>query len=165
MPPSSQALVQQGNDYANVVGSCLDVERCIGFTVWGVSDKYSWVPQTFSGEGAALLYDDNLGKKPAWTSVSSILAAAATSSGPNPTPTDDDECPEPTTIVTSTSSSSSPVVTSSSTTTSSPVVTPTSTPGGADRWGQCAGIGYEGPLGCKSPWTCTYQNDWYSQCL
>ncbi|KAL2261663.1 hypothetical protein VTK26DRAFT_3655 [Humicola hyalothermophila] len=33
------------------------------------------------------------------------------------------------------------------------------------RWGQCGGNGYTGPTECESPYTCTYQNDWYSQCL
>uniref|UniRef100_A0A0B7JME7 Beta-xylanase n=1 Tax=Bionectria ochroleuca TaxID=29856 RepID=A0A0B7JME7_BIOOC len=69
LPPSDSALVTQGNDFANVVGSCLDVDGCVGVTVWGVTDKYSWIPDTFPGQGAALLYDDNLAKKPAWTSV------------------------------------------------------------------------------------------------
>lgn len=32
----------------------------------GVSDKYSWVPQTFSGEGGGLLWDNNYTKKPAY---------------------------------------------------------------------------------------------------
>ncbi|CAH0015208.1 unnamed protein product [Clonostachys rhizophaga] len=67
LPPSDSALVTQGNDFANVVGSCLDVDGCVGVTVWGVTDKYSWIPDTFPGQGAALLYDDNLAKKPAWT--------------------------------------------------------------------------------------------------
>jgi hypothetical protein len=34
----------------------------------GVSDKYSWVPQTFSGEGSALLWDNNFNKKAAYDS-------------------------------------------------------------------------------------------------
>ena len=34
LPASSSALVTQGNDYANVVGSCLDVAGCVGITVW-----------------------------------------------------------------------------------------------------------------------------------
>jgi endo-1,4-beta-xylanase len=78
MPPNDQALATQGDDYANVVGSCLDVEGCVGVTVWGYTDKYSWVPGTFPGTGAALLWDANFNKKPAYTSVSSVLAAAAT---------------------------------------------------------------------------------------
>lgn len=32
----------------------------------GIVDKYSWVPQTFSGEGSALLWTDNFQKKPAY---------------------------------------------------------------------------------------------------
>lgn len=32
----------------------------------GVSDKYSWVPETFPGEGAALLWDGDYQKKPAY---------------------------------------------------------------------------------------------------
>ncbi|KAH6874741.1 glycoside hydrolase superfamily [Thelonectria olida] len=78
VPASESALATQGDDYANVVGSCLDVEGCVGVTVWGFTDKYSWVPDTFSGAGEACLYDEDYNKKPAWTSVSSLLAAAAT---------------------------------------------------------------------------------------
>ena len=32
-------------------------------------------------------------------------------------------------------------------------------------WGQCGGIGWSGPTTCISGYTCTFQNDWYSQCL
>jgi len=32
----------------------------------GISDKYSWIPGVFKGEGAALLWDENYNKKPAY---------------------------------------------------------------------------------------------------
>ncbi|KAF9043810.1 hypothetical protein BDZ89DRAFT_217024 [Hymenopellis radicata] len=32
-------------------------------------------------------------------------------------------------------------------------------------WGQCGGIGWTGATTCVSGSTCTYSNDWYSQCL
>ncbi|KAF3186770.1 hypothetical protein TWF788_002992 [Orbilia oligospora] len=32
-------------------------------------------------------------------------------------------------------------------------------------WGQCGGSGWTGPTTCVSGYTCTYSNDWYSQCL
>lgn len=32
-------------------------------------------------------------------------------------------------------------------------------------WGQCGGNGWTGPTTCISGYTCTYSNDWYSQCL
>ncbi|KAI1327173.1 carbohydrate-binding module family 1 protein [Xylariaceae sp. FL0255] len=33
------------------------------------------------------------------------------------------------------------------------------------QYGQCNGIGYDGPFLCASPHTCQYQNAYYSQCL
>jgi endo-1,4-beta-xylanase len=48
--PSNAAKLQaQAKAYGDMMGSCIDNPRCVGFTVWGISDKYSWVPQTFSG--------------------------------------------------------------------------------------------------------------------
>ncbi|KAM0323172.1 hypothetical protein ACHAQA_009022 [Verticillium albo-atrum] len=32
-------------------------------------------------------------------------------------------------------------------------------------WGQCGGQGYSGPTTCVSGYTCTFSNNWYSQCL
>ncbi|KAK3941320.1 hypothetical protein QBC46DRAFT_103871 [Diplogelasinospora grovesii] len=45
------------------------------------------------------------------------------------------------------------------TTSTSKMAEPTQT-----RWGQCGGIGWTGAVTCGSPYTCTYLNDWYSQC-
>ncbi|KAL6156018.1 hypothetical protein ACJQWK_09980 [Exserohilum turcicum] len=42
-------------------------------TVWGVSDKYSWIPTTFPGEGSALLWDANFQKKPAYTTFLNVI--------------------------------------------------------------------------------------------
>ena len=82
LPPTEEALVQQGNDFANTVGSCLDVEGCVGVTLWGISDKYSWIPDTFPGTGDALIFDAEFQPKPAFASVSSVLAAAAATPAP-----------------------------------------------------------------------------------
>ncbi|PSR77071.1 glycoside hydrolase superfamily [Coniella lustricola] len=78
LPPTDAEIEQQAVDYAAVVSACLSVSDCVGITVWDFDDKYSWIPSTFSGAGEACLYDENLSKKPAWTSVSSVLAAAGT---------------------------------------------------------------------------------------
>ena len=32
-------------------------------------------------------------------------------------------------------------------------------------WGQCGGQGYTGSTTCVDGATCTFANDWYSQCL
>lgn len=42
--------------------------------------------------------------------------------------------------------------------------TPTTNPGGVPLYGQCGGQGYTGSTVCASG-TCTYSNEWYSQCL
>lgn len=163
LPASSSALVTQGNDYANVVGGCLDVAGCIGVTVWSFTDKYSWIPETFSGQGDALIYDKNLSKKPAWTSISSVLAAKATGVPPASSST---AAPPSSTLITVTTTTAKPSSTSA-TKTSSSVATTTSASSGAEqaRWGQCGGNNWTGPTKCQSPWTCQKQNDWYSQCL
>jgi len=41
--------------YERISRSCLGVKRCVGMTIWGVSDKYSWIPGVFPGEGYANL--------------------------------------------------------------------------------------------------------------
>lgn len=78
VPSTADGRTQQANDYVNVVGACLDVEACVGVTIWDFTDKYSWVPSVFDGAGEALLWDEDLQPKEAYTSVSSLLAAAAT---------------------------------------------------------------------------------------
>lgn len=77
VPATSSNLQQQAKDYVSVVGSCLDVPRCVGVTVWGFADSHSWVPGTFSGAGEACLYNSQVQPKPAFTSVSALLASAS----------------------------------------------------------------------------------------
>lgn len=71
---------------------------------------------------------------------------------------------------TTTSSTTTPPTTSSTTssTRTSSATSTTSAGGGgctAARWAQCAGVGYTGCTTCAAPYTCQYNNDWYSQCL
>jgi len=56
----------QSQVFERMAKSCLAVKRCVGMTVWSVSDKYSWIPDVFEGEGAALLWGKNYDKKPAY---------------------------------------------------------------------------------------------------
>ncbi|KAI0597548.1 carbohydrate-binding module family 1 protein [Biscogniauxia sp. FL1348] len=153
LPASDSGLQQQAADYATVTKACLAVDACVGITIWDYTDKYSWIPSTFEGQGAALLYDDNLSKKPAWTAVSSVLAAAAT------TTTTAQEAVT-TTLVTSTkaavSTTTAPATTTSTAATGSCTVA---------KWGQCAGKGFTGCTTCASGSTCQFSNDYYSQCL
>ncbi|OAK99467.1 glycoside hydrolase [Phaeosphaeriaceae sp. SRC1lsM3a] len=63
---STESIAKQTAVWTNVAKACLSVEKCIGMTVWGVSDKYSWIPGVFPGEGEGLLFDDEYNKKNAY---------------------------------------------------------------------------------------------------
>jgi endo-1,4-beta-xylanase len=71
----------QANNYANVVRACLAVSRCTGITVWGIPDKYSW-----RASGTPLLFNDNYGKKAAYTSVLNELNGGTTDPPPDDPP-------------------------------------------------------------------------------
>lgn len=74
-PASDADLQQQKTDYASIVGACVDTEGCIGVTIWDWTDKYSWVPNTFPGYGAACPWDENLQKKPAYSGILNALGS------------------------------------------------------------------------------------------
>ena len=78
LPADATKLATQATYYGDVVDACLAVSRCVGITTWGYTDKYSWVPNTFPGEGAALLVDENFQVKPAYTAVHDALASGST---------------------------------------------------------------------------------------
>ncbi|HVV19335.1 MAG TPA: endo-1,4-beta-xylanase [Pseudonocardiaceae bacterium] len=80
--PASQAnLNQQASDYAAVVNDCLAVSRCVGVSQWGVGDADSWIPGTFSGYGAATMYDQNYQPKPAYNAVVTALGGGSGGTG------------------------------------------------------------------------------------
>jgi endo-1,4-beta-xylanase len=72
-PPSAANLRTQASDYAKVIGACLAVARCSDITVWQISDRDSWIPGTFAGQGAALLFDENFARKSAYDAVLAAL--------------------------------------------------------------------------------------------
>lgn len=69
----------------------------------------------------------------------------------------------------STTKTSSTETSTTTTKTSSTATTTTTSSGGnggtAQHWGQCGGQGWTGPTICASPYSCTYSNPYYSQCL
>jgi endo-1,4-beta-xylanase len=142
LPPTTAGLTQQGTDYVNTVSACVETTDCVGVTVWDYTDKYSWIPATFSGQGEACLWYADFTLHPAYYSVVSALGGKATAA---PTTA------SATTLVTSKTTSSAKATTTAS--------------GTVAKWGQCGGNGWTGGTVCVAGTTCTYSNPWYSQCL
>ncbi|KAF2749960.1 glycoside hydrolase family 10 protein [Sporormia fimetaria CBS 119925] len=88
-PVTAQKQQAAAACWSRVAQSCLNVQRCVGMTIWGVADKYSWVPGTFPGEGGALLWNDNYQKKTEYNAfLNTINTGTIPSSGtPSSTPT------------------------------------------------------------------------------
>lgn len=65
----------QAAQYADVVGACLAVDACVEVTLWGFTDRYTWL-NDFLGPGSApLLFDENYDPKPAYDAVAAVLAS------------------------------------------------------------------------------------------
>jgi endo-1,4-beta-xylanase len=73
MPPDNPKLQAQAQGYSVLMQGCLLARRCTTFTVWGYTDKYSWVPGFFTGEGAANILDENFQPKPAYNELRAVL--------------------------------------------------------------------------------------------
>lgn len=86
MPRSAAKDATQAQYYTNVVNACLAVTACAGITIWGFTDRHSWVPDTFPSEGAALIYDENYQPKPAYTAVNNALGGTPGDSTPPTAP-------------------------------------------------------------------------------
>ncbi|ESK93958.1 glycoside hydrolase family 10 protein [Moniliophthora roreri MCA 2997] len=69
LPVTDEKLEQQRQDYQTVIAACNAVEACVGVTIWDYTDKYSWIPGVFEGQGAALPWDENFEKKPAYDGI------------------------------------------------------------------------------------------------
>jgi endo-1,4-beta-xylanase len=71
---------EQRKWYHDMVAVCVAQPACVGFTVWGITDKYSWLNSSTDdsmcsgGESPLpLLWDDNYMKKSAYTGVLDAL--------------------------------------------------------------------------------------------
>ncbi len=68
---SSADLIRQAQIYHDVVTLCLRTRACTAIQSWGFTDKYSWIPSTFQGQGAGLEFDANYQPKPAYNAMRS----------------------------------------------------------------------------------------------
>lgn len=67
-PADNGKLQQQAKDYAQLFSICQSVNKCVGVTVWGWTDKYSW-----NKAGQPCMWDENFNPKPAVAAVEAVL--------------------------------------------------------------------------------------------
>ena len=76
LPPDPIKVQAQAQGFTAMLQACLLARRCVSYTVWGFTDRYSWVPGVFSGQGSATPFDENLVAKPAYYALRDTFALA-----------------------------------------------------------------------------------------
>ncbi len=74
-----EMLERQAEMYTEATRACLEAPNCDTVVVWGVSDRYSWIPQWSGNADWPLLFDERLNPKPAYFAVADVLAGEAAS--------------------------------------------------------------------------------------
>lgn len=68
----------QAQIYKDIVEACLQSGACKSITIWGISDKFSWLLQpefqNLGGGDAPLIFDDDYSPKPAYYAIRDALA-------------------------------------------------------------------------------------------
>jgi endo-1,4-beta-xylanase len=70
---SAASLSAQAHLYGEITRLCVQQPACKLIQTWGVTDKHSWIPGFYKGQGWALLWDEKYQKKPAYTGVHDAL--------------------------------------------------------------------------------------------
>ena len=71
---SPASLTSQAKLYGEITTLCVRQPACKLIQTWGFTDKHSWIPGFYKGQGWALLWDDKYQKKPAYEAVRDALA-------------------------------------------------------------------------------------------
>lgn len=77
IPATRTDLRAQATLFRDMLQACLAVAQCRSFSTWGATDRYSWIPDYFPGQGAALLFGTDYRPKPAYRSIGRLLRLAA----------------------------------------------------------------------------------------
>ena len=74
LPNTDEDLQDQASQYRGYLQVCLDNSNCTMFVTWGFTDKYSWIPDNYYSQGAALPFDEAYQPKPAYQALMDTLA-------------------------------------------------------------------------------------------
>lgn len=68
------SLAAQAKLYGEITTLCLQQTACKLLQTWGFTDKHSWIPGFYKGQGWALLWDDKYQKKLAYQAMRDALS-------------------------------------------------------------------------------------------
>ncbi|MGC1650560.1 MAG: endo-1,4-beta-xylanase [Candidatus Sulfotelmatobacter sp.] len=71
---SPASLTAQAKLYGEITTLCVQQPACKVLQTWGFTDKHSWIPSFYKGQGWALLWDDRYEQKPAYAAVHDAMA-------------------------------------------------------------------------------------------
>jgi endo-1,4-beta-xylanase len=74
LPGDTYKTAGQVGSFNTLLQACLLAPRCVFFTLWGFTDKYSWVPGFFDNQGEATPLDENFNAKPAYRGLQQVLS-------------------------------------------------------------------------------------------
>jgi len=76
LPATAEKLAVQAESYRDIIAFCAAHPAFDAVLTWGFTDKHSWIPRFFKGEGAALPFDAKYKRKPAYKAMKTELARA-----------------------------------------------------------------------------------------
>ncbi len=77
-PIDPDALQKQAKVYSEIASTCLRFKGCTAIQLWGITDRYSWIPGFSKGKnGLALPLDKDYQPKPAYNALLDALKSGA----------------------------------------------------------------------------------------
>lgn len=74
LPSDRLQFVRQAMTFESAVDFYMNTPACQSLTLWGFTDKYSWIPAFSPGHGDALIFDADYSPKPAHDAMIAALA-------------------------------------------------------------------------------------------
>ena len=68
-PVTQEKLMEQARLYSVIMKAVLESDACNDITVWGYTDRYTWIHNWAPGFNAPCMYDESINPKPAFNSV------------------------------------------------------------------------------------------------
>ena len=73
LPSTPEKLALQAGSYRSMLRFCLTQPNVKAMVLWGFTDKSSWIPHFYKGQGDALIFDRDYRPKPAYDALTDEL--------------------------------------------------------------------------------------------